>query len=88
MKDVVKLKRARSGTGGTVTSLGVPKEIADALELVNVDMFKVELTEDGILFRPMTSAPEIVKPTWLTGTRGVRARRAAAALPAASEATG
>lgn len=65
---VVKLRRNRSGSGGFLTTLTVPRDLADSLAAVGVEAFTVALVEEGILLRPVTvvDAPEETLPAWLT----------------------
>jgi hypothetical protein len=63
---IVKIKKARSGTGNVVTSVTIPKPIAEALERVGVKAFDFELTEEGVVLRPVSldDANERL-PAWL-----------------------
>lgn len=62
----VKVRRALSGTGYTVTQITIPKEIADDLEAAHVEEFDVEVTDEGVLLRPIVAgAPRAPRPQWL-----------------------
>lgn len=56
----VKTIKLRRNANDTV--IGVPKEIAEKLDLSGVDRFTVELTENGILYRPVLETKD---PGWL-----------------------
>jgi hypothetical protein len=44
------------------TVIGVPKEVAQKLELSGIDEFTIEVTEHGLLYRPVTETED---PGWL-----------------------
>lgn len=84
---VVKVRRARSGTGGVVSSVTIPKGLADDLAAAGIVAFEVELTDDGVLLRPVAGgrASSAARPAWLepsasadgdSGETGGNSRRA------------
>lgn len=74
--DVVRLGTRTSGGGGRSATLGVPKAIADELRAANIDTFSIELTEEGILFRPVDGdSSGVERPSWLK-PRAAPGRRA------------
>ena len=69
VKPTVKMRAALTGSsgGGKSYSLTVPSEMARIIEKAGIDTFEVDFTPDGILYRPVESAPEPVLevPEWL-----------------------
>lgn len=66
----VTLRVAKSRSADTM-SLGVPAEIGKVLVANEVRTFEVELTDTGLLYRPVPNDPtESELPAW---TRGVKA---------------
>lgn len=63
---IVKMTSRASASGASSSSLNVPKLIADALRSAKIETFTVEVTEDGILYRPTKLVePETELPSWL-----------------------
>lgn len=59
-----KIRKSQAGSGGkqTVYRLTVPPEIATRVP--DDTEFVPEMTEDGLLFRPVASRPEPDVPSW------------------------
>jgi hypothetical protein len=66
---VLRIQHKPSGPGGKFTTytLTLPTPMAELLEANGVSMFTVELTEDGVLYRPVVlQAPQMTPlPSWL-----------------------
>jgi hypothetical protein len=63
MARTYKIRHSVAGTNQRkVYRLTVPPDLAEAIP--NDQEFVPELTEDGILFRPVESAPEREVPAW------------------------
>lgn len=65
VRKVVHLRKNKGGPGGIHFSynIGVPREIADHLIRAKLERFTVELTDDGMLYRPIF--PDGDLPAWL-----------------------
>ncbi len=65
---VYRLRRISSSTHSDISFLlGLPVAVGTLLDEAEIRMFTVELTEDGILYRP-ANVPEAAatRPAWLT----------------------
>lgn len=70
---VYKLRSQPSGPGGAFRShtIGVPEEIARVIQATGIEHFAVEMTEDGILYRPVTlEKPTPALPSWARPREG------------------
>jgi hypothetical protein len=67
MRQIVTLRVAKTASATKSYSLGVPVEVAKILEAADKTTFQLELTEDGVLYRPVetTDAAPDTLPTWL-----------------------
>ncbi len=67
MKVYMRLRVAKTAKGGRSYSLGLPLEIGRPLEESGAVDFILELTEDGILFRPTASSTRETTelPEWM-----------------------
>jgi hypothetical protein len=62
----VNLRVAKNTNDSKTYSLGVPVEIARLLEAAHKTTFTLELTSDGVLYRPILNPIEPVNlPDWL-----------------------
>lgn len=69
VKPTVKMRAAKTGSagGGKAYMLTVPSELARVIEKAGIDTFEVDVTEEGIVYRPVDSVPDpvIEVPEWL-----------------------
>ena len=68
-RTIYRIQHKPSGPAGAFKTytLTLPTAIAELLEASNIGMFTVELTEDGVLYRPVHVKPETPTdlPSWL-----------------------
>lgn len=62
---IVKARRHSNQRGIHNWTIGIPADIARALDASGIDQFMVELTEEGMLYRPLAMAPDLELPSWL-----------------------